>query len=256
MMLWLMALSSSSSCRRHGGSALTPTHTHKCACTASSARFAPRCLGATGAAAQDAGAYGDRAHLIHFRPNLGDKLVCSCPMVCLVNNGRGVGPNTVPQAVPLEASMLQYNVHCHISQAFVDLLLVCQFPNVGVPDVCKGFAGGCLGAHSTVRSACSLCSSQCLAAIACTLPARARDCRMPTLLLRHTSPLPAHPLCRGCPADLARHALCALPAQDNRHNHHRDHHQKHGELKPFSNQPQALVSRPPAHPAQPMQPYT
>jgi hypothetical protein len=69
-------------------------------------------------------------------------------MVCLVNNGRGVGPNTVPQAVPLEASMLQYNVHCHISQAFVDLLLVCQFPNVGIcgADVCaKVFLGVLLG---------------------------------------------------------------------------------------------------------------
>jgi hypothetical protein len=83
-----------------------------------------------GAAAQDVGAYGDLGHLIHFRPKLGDKLVCTCPMVCLVNSGRGLGSNTVPQAVPLETSMLQYNVQCHISQAFVDLQLVCQFPNV------------------------------------------------------------------------------------------------------------------------------
>jgi hypothetical protein len=78
------------------------------------------------------GAYGDLGHLIHFRPKLGDKLVCTCPMVCLVNSGRGLGSNTVPQAVPLETSMLQYNVQCHISQAFVDLQLVCQFPNVSL----------------------------------------------------------------------------------------------------------------------------
>lgn len=134
-------------------------------------------------------------------------------------------------------------------------------PAAGLPVPKCGCAGcvqrvlGCrrrLGAHSTVQSACSLCNSQCSAAIACTLPARARDCRMPTLLLRHTSPLPAHPLCRGCPADLARHALCALPAQDDRHNHHRDHHQKHGELKPLSNPHRRLLAGPPAHPGQPM----
>lgn len=92
------------------------------------------------AAAEDVGAYGDRAHLLHFRPKLGDKLVCSCPMVCLVNSSRGMGPNTVPQAVPLETSMLQYNVQCHISQAFVDLLLVCQFPPVS--GVLAGTRGG------------------------------------------------------------------------------------------------------------------
>lgn len=57
-----------------------------------------------GAAAQDVGAYGDRAHLIHFRPKLGEKLVCSCPMVCLVNTGRGMGPSYVPQVRRRHAS--------------------------------------------------------------------------------------------------------------------------------------------------------
>jgi hypothetical protein len=84
----------------------------------------------TDAAAEDVGAMGDRANLLQFRPKLGDKLLCTCPMVCLVNSSRGMGPNTVPQAVPLETSLLQYSVQCHISQAFVDLLLVCQFPPV------------------------------------------------------------------------------------------------------------------------------
>ena len=80
-------------------------------------------------AAQDVGDFGDRGTLLHFRPKLGDKLVCTCPMVCLVNASR-MGPQAVPHAVPLETTMLQYNVQCHISQAFVDLLLVCQYPSV------------------------------------------------------------------------------------------------------------------------------
>lgn len=84
------------------------------------------------AAAHDVGAMGDRGTLLHFRPKLGDKLVCTCPMLCLVNASRGAGPSAVPHAVPLETTMLQYNVQCHISQAFVDLLLVCQYPNVSL----------------------------------------------------------------------------------------------------------------------------
>lgn len=80
-------------------------------------------------AATDVGAMGDRGILVHFRPKIGDKLVCTCPMVCLVNASRGVG-HTVPHAVPLETAMLRYDVQCHIGQAFVDLLLVCEFKAV------------------------------------------------------------------------------------------------------------------------------
>jgi len=92
------------------------------------------------AAALDVGAYGDRGTLIHFRPKLGDKLVCTCPMVCLVNASRGAGSALGPHAVPLHTTMLQYSVQCHISQAFVDLLLVVQYPNVS--DVGEGAALG------------------------------------------------------------------------------------------------------------------
>lgn len=51
---------------------------------------------------------------------------CSCPMVCVVGTNHGA-----PHAVPLDIVNLQFNVHCHISQAFVDLQLICQYPQVG-----------------------------------------------------------------------------------------------------------------------------
>lgn len=37
------------------------------------------------------------------------------------------------------------------------------------------------------------------------------------------------PVCVCLCADLARHAVCVLPAQDQRHNHHRGHNQQRGE---------------------------
>lgn len=50
---------------------------------------------------------------------------CSCPLVCVVGTNHGS-----PHAVPLDIVNLQFNVHCHISQAFVDLQLICQYPQV------------------------------------------------------------------------------------------------------------------------------
>ncbi|KAF8061371.1 ITIH5 [Scenedesmus sp. PABB004] len=57
------------------------------------------------------------------RPQLGDDLFCSCPMVCVVGTNAGA-----PHAVPLTIMSLRFDVSCHISQAFVDAQLVCQYP--------------------------------------------------------------------------------------------------------------------------------
>jgi hypothetical protein len=59
------------------------------------------------------------------RPQLGDDLYCSCPMVCVVGTNYGA-----PHAVPLNIMNLQFEVQCHISQAFVHMQLVCQYPMV------------------------------------------------------------------------------------------------------------------------------
>ncbi|WIA34758.1 hypothetical protein OEZ86_013065 [Tetradesmus obliquus] len=57
------------------------------------------------------------------RPQLGDDLYCSCPMVCVVGTNYGA-----PHAVPLSIMSLQFEVSCHISQAFVHMQLVCHYP--------------------------------------------------------------------------------------------------------------------------------
>jgi hypothetical protein len=59
------------------------------------------------------------------RPQLGDDLYCSCPMVCVVGTNYGA-----PHAVPLNIMNLQFEVQCHISQAFVEMQLVCHYPMV------------------------------------------------------------------------------------------------------------------------------
>jgi hypothetical protein len=59
------------------------------------------------------------------RPVLGNDLNCSCPMVCVVGTNRGAA-----HAIPLHVMALQFNVQCHISQAFVQLQLVCHYPDV------------------------------------------------------------------------------------------------------------------------------
>lgn len=61
------------------------------------------------------------------RPVLGKDLNCSCPMVCVV----GTTHNSA-HAVPLHVMNLQFNVQCHISQAFVQLQLVCHYPQVSL----------------------------------------------------------------------------------------------------------------------------
>lgn len=61
------------------------------------------------------------------RPQLGDDLYCSCPMVCVVGTNYGA-----PHAVPLSIMSLQFEVSCHISQAFVHMQLVCHYPMVSL----------------------------------------------------------------------------------------------------------------------------
>jgi hypothetical protein len=46
-------------------------------------------------------------------------------MVCVVGTNYGA-----PHAVPLNIMNLQFDVQCHISQAFVHMQLVCHYPMV------------------------------------------------------------------------------------------------------------------------------
>jgi hypothetical protein len=89
------------------------------------------------------------------RPPLADGLSCTCPMVCMV----GVHQAAL-HAVPLEIMSLQYSAACHISQAFVDLQLLCNYPLVGFVR-----AGLCL--HSRACGAGILCALQRDALTAC-----------------------------------------------------------------------------------------
>jgi hypothetical protein len=74
------------------------------------------------------------------RPQLGDDLYCSCPMVCVVGTNYGA-----PHAVPLNIMNLQFEVQCHISQAFVQMQLVCHYPMVSVFNIVTTLLYMCYG---------------------------------------------------------------------------------------------------------------
>jgi hypothetical protein len=61
---------------------------------------------------------------VPYRPMLGE-VECSCPMICVMELHKGSW-----RAVPLPTHSLQYKAYCHISQVFVDLQLLCSYPEV------------------------------------------------------------------------------------------------------------------------------
>ena len=67
---------------------------------------------------------------VPHRPMLG-QVECSCPMVCMMELHKGSW-----RVVPLPTHSLQYKSYCHISQAFVDLQLLCSYPEVSVLHCC------------------------------------------------------------------------------------------------------------------------
>eukprot|EP00878_Enallax_costatus_P003959 GHUV01004180.1.p1 GENE.GHUV01004180.1~~GHUV01004180.1.p1 ORF type:complete len:374 (+),score=89.22 GHUV01004180.1:501-1622(+) len=106
----------------------TTTSTGLSSAMRSAAAAAAGQQGANMAAAALAGVQGHQVALGDMmgavaRPQLGDDLYCSCPMVCVVGTHHGA-----PHAVPLDIVNLQFTAHCHISQAFVDMQLICQYP--------------------------------------------------------------------------------------------------------------------------------
>lgn len=70
------------------------------------------------------------------RPELGQDLFCSCPMVCMVSTHAGAA-----DALPLPVTNMQFHVHIHISQAFVQMQLLCYYPQVRAEAAGKAYTG-------------------------------------------------------------------------------------------------------------------
>ncbi|KAF6256141.1 hypothetical protein COO60DRAFT_1531108, partial [Scenedesmus sp. NREL 46B-D3] len=81
--------------------------------------------GALGPYGQNSAAAGPQAADMAARALAGAQNNSSvpCPMVCVVGTNYGA-----PHAVPLSIMSLQFEVQCHISQAFVQMQMVCHYP--------------------------------------------------------------------------------------------------------------------------------
>lgn len=109
-----------------GQGGLGPYGQNSVAAGPQAADMAARALaGVQGSAAVSSGLGVQGLAALVTRPQLGDDLYCSCPMVCVVGTNHGA-----PHAVPLNIMNLQFDVSCHISQAFVDMQMVCHYPMV------------------------------------------------------------------------------------------------------------------------------
>jgi len=59
------------------------------------------------------------------RARLGPQLLASCPMLCIARTD----PAGAPDAIPLTISNLQYDALVYVSQAFVKVQMMCEYPN-------------------------------------------------------------------------------------------------------------------------------
>jgi hypothetical protein len=59
-----------------------------------------------------------------MRPMLAD-VPCSCPMICMMQTWPGAA-----RVVPLPTTQLSFRLHCHLGLSFVDLDMLCTFPEV------------------------------------------------------------------------------------------------------------------------------